>query len=677
MKIRNLSSWSARLSAAVVVFAALFLASSVQAQQLVTTYDRRGLVSLSYNGVSLVNLNAGLGDAFQISGYDLGGTAGFGGSFSSWDAATKTLTWSANWGGSVRCQFSTPAGTNNLAIAITITNTSTQTLNGVLIYPLGLQFPQLPKNFGAPNYPQIHNNVDGPVLITADYGSGTMILADGDAKPLYLGLSPSGAANHYSVAAGTLSSGNFGFLSSAVPMSRPIPPGGSDSYTFSLRFAPSGTDYHVVAGDVLTTFAQTWPQTLQWPDRRPMGELFMTVSTNSWTPDSSPNPRNYSVAQNINVKTAAGLAAFQQAVLAYADNSIKVLNNVGAQGAIVWDLEGQQFPQDGGGGSDHCGGVAGQMSFVGSPDMLPQISPEMDGIADAFFKKFRDAGLRIGMTLRPQKPVLAGSQSYQDWCPSRNSSSATSLLLQKAKYAHDRWGATIFYVDSDGGPSDSLSPDIWAALNQALPDVLFIPENIWFKDWAYTAPLASYWATYKPLHTPPDARTVWPHAATMTYVGDAPNHDLANNPDNPNQWNEFVQAVRAGDILAFRGWFDDEPLNSQVRQIYEQAGVASPQSAPVPVINSFTSNPTSITSGGSAILSWNVSGATSISIDNGVGSGTTATSANVSPSTTTTYTLTASNTGGSVAATTTVTVAGPTATPTTPTPTGPRNPRLR
>ena len=552
-----------------------------------TTYDQHGLAKLSYNGIFLVNLEAGLGDPFQIWDYKLGGRPGFGGSFSGWDAHSKTLTWSGNWGGSVRCHFSTPAGTENLVVAITITNPTAQNLSGVNIYPVGVQFPQLPNGFGAPNYPQFHNNVDAPSMITADYGSGMIVLADDDAKPLYLGFSPSGAANHYSIVVGTNNSGTFGFLTSATPVSRPIPPGKSDSYTFSLRFAPSGTNSRTIAGDVLTTFAHTWRQTFQWSDRRPIGELFMTRPATSWIPQTDSNPRNYTVAPNTNVHSSAGLAAFRQAVLAYASKAIQVLKNVGAQGAIVWDLEGQQSPQDGGTGTDHCGGVPGKISYVGSPDSLSQVSPEMNSIADEFFKKFTDAGLKCGMTLRPQKLVLAGSQSYQDWCPSNNAGSATELLVQKAKYAYERWGCTLFYVDSDGGPNNSLSPEAWAAVNRALPNVLMIPENSWLKDSAYTAPLASYWATYKPLHTPSDARTMWPHAATVTYIGDAPNHDLLNNPKDPNQWYEYVHAVRAGDILAFRAWFDDEPLNRQVKQIYEQAGVvlSSPPRSAGPVIN--------------------------------------------------------------------------------------------
>jgi len=76
----------------------------------------------------------------------------------------------------------------------------------------------------------------------------------------------------------------------------------------------------------------------------------------------------------------------------------------------------------------------------------------------------------------------------------------------------------------------------------------------------------------------------------------------------------------------------------------------------VPIINSFSASPTTITVGEPSTLSWSVTDATSVTIDNGIDtvalSGTTA----VNPTTTTTYTLTATNTAGSVTATTTVAV---------------------
>ncbi|OGE80631.1 MAG: hypothetical protein A2660_00790 [Candidatus Doudnabacteria bacterium RIFCSPHIGHO2_01_FULL_45_18] len=82
-------------------------------------------------------------------------------------------------------------------------------------------------------------------------------------------------------------------------------------------------------------------------------------------------------------------------------------------------------------------------------------------------------------------------------------------------------------------------------------------------------------------------------------------------------------------------------------------------SAPVPpTISSFTASPGTIVSGSSSTLSWSVSNATSLSIDQGIGS-VSGSSVSVSPGATTTYTLTASNPSGSVIANTTVTVLAP------------------
>jgi len=76
-----------------------------------------------------------------------------------------------------------------------------------------------------------------------------------------------------------------------------------------------------------------------------------------------------------------------------------------------------------------------------------------------------------------------------------------------------------------------------------------------------------------------------------------------------------------------------------------------------PVINSFTANPLIITAGESSTLAWNVSDATSVSINQGVGSSLAlSSSASVFPTATTTYTLTATNAAGTVTATVQVTL---------------------
>lgn len=68
--------------------------------------------------------------------------------------------------------------------------------------------------------------------------------------------------------------------------------------------------------------------------------------------------------------------------------------------------------------------------------------------------------------------------------------------------------------------------------------------------------------------------------------------------------------------------------------------------AGIPVIASFTASPTGIAAGESATLSWNVTNATSVSIDNGVGTVAASGTRMVTPAATATYTLTAVGTGG-------------------------------
>jgi hypothetical protein len=78
----------------------------------------------------------------------------------------------------------------------------------------------------------------------------------------------------------------------------------------------------------------------------------------------------------------------------------------------------------------------------------------------------------------------------------------------------------------------------------------------------------------------------------------------------------------------------------------------------LPVITSFTSNPEDIQIGGSSTLSWSVTNAEEVEIDNEIGHVATSGSQQVSPTNIgiTTYTLTATNNDGSVTASVTVEV---------------------
>lgn len=75
-----------------------------------------------------------------------------------------------------------------------------------------------------------------------------------------------------------------------------------------------------------------------------------------------------------------------------------------------------------------------------------------------------------------------------------------------------------------------------------------------------------------------------------------------------------------------------------------------------PTINSFTATPSEIFLGNKSTLSWDVSNATSVSIDQEIGTVSNSSTQEVSPTTTTTYTLTATNDGGSVTKSCEVTV---------------------
>jgi peptidoglycan-associated lipoprotein len=84
-----------------------------------------------------------------------------------------------------------------------------------------------------------------------------------------------------------------------------------------------------------------------------------------------------------------------------------------------------------------------------------------------------------------------------------------------------------------------------------------------------------------------------------------------------------------------------------------------PPPPPAPDIASFSAEPSSIERGQSSTLSWNVTNANQITIDNGVGTVQATGSKSVYPNDTTTYKLTASGAGGTLSKTATVTVSVP------------------
>ena len=92
-----------------------------------------------------------------------------------------------------------------------------------------------------------------------------------------------------------------------------------------------------------------------------------------------------------------------------------------------------------------------------------------------------------------------------------------------------------------------------------------------------------------------------------------------------------------------------------------KSGTAEISVAPAPTIQAFIAAPSTINAGGTTTLSWVVTGALNVSVDNGIGSVAGQSYVVVQPSRSTTYRISASNGSGTVTQTTTVYVVVPTA----------------
>ena len=205
------------------------------------------------------------------------------------------------------------------------------------------------------------------------------------------------------------------------------------------------------------------PVKLHWPDRRPIGALFLASNYHS----SATNPRGWFNDPKLNVTGTNGAEVFHQALREYTDHSIEVLKRIGAQGVIVWDLEGEQYPH--------------KTSFIGDPRLLDQLAPEMAPVVDEFFQRLRNAGFRVGVTIRPQQLVFdergLPRQTFR--------LNVKRLLLDKIDYARSRWQASLFYVDSNDG---IWRPDeLWQLRSVAgeRPDILLMPEHTWLPYWSF------------------------------------------------------------------------------------------------------------------------------------------------------------------------------------------------
>jgi hypothetical protein len=441
---------------------------------------------------------------------------------------------------------------DRLTMKLEVSNTSAEPLNEFSVRLMELNFPGIPHGgtleagmfgfgFKGPEW-RLH---EGPLsipsvadprfvvpIIQMDYGTGALTFCSDDVD----------------CAVDVPQSTNFPARTSYpfIVTCRDIKPGNTKVFNVSLRFGPAGAGVQDLSSDVLERYAEKYPFQVDWKDRRPIGAIFLAGSQIN-VPN---NPRRWIMnSGEIDITNDKGKAAFRAALLKMADNSVQVLKDIGAQGMITWDPEGEEF--------------LGEV-YYGDPRLVPTLAPEMEfkndgakSAIDEYFEKFRAAGLKVGVCIRPQQVTMVdGRPTHQ----AAEDEHAAQILRERIAYAKQRWGCTLFYVDSTATVNGSLNPNVFKAVADAFPDVLLIPENESMRYFAYSAPLNSY-MHHKISSTPVGARLVYPKAFSVL---------MAPDGDRPEDHDALVSAVRRGDILLFNSWYMNEGA-LKIKKIYDEA----------------------------------------------------------------------------------------------------------
>jgi PKD repeat protein len=308
-----------------------------------------------------------------------------------------------------------------------------------------------------------------------------------------------------------------------------------------------------------------------WTDRRPIAQIIH----GSYASRSAINPRGWFSNSTLN---ALDPTAFRTAALARINADIAVLTGMTAQGGVFWDLDGAQYP-------DASSGLTSNVSYLGDPVRLgtttpaptlnpeyPESSgsgwaPEMNTVADELMGLMTAAGLKVGMTIRPSTVVLGGLTGQLIQQAPTDEAAAISVLDAKITYCKNRWGATLFYIDTPyWGSGTVISGTGWTTLYGLHPDVLLMPESP-----GGNTPPTGWFASVCP-YTEADL------GYRQTADANRPGFSLLNMVDddltNATNRAKLVVGVRGGDIPMFRGWFNDQPQNANILGVYQDGTLA-------------------------------------------------------------------------------------------------------
>jgi len=333
------------------------------------------------------------------------------------------------------------------------------------------------------------------------------------------------------------------------PLMKTIAPGDTKRLRVTGRFTNDMTSsFYSLAPEAYKHKAEAFPSVLNWPDRRPIMAMWVAEGTKT----SDTNPRGYLQDRSL---TVSDTQAFRQKVIASATRTRDLMNArpVRPQGIIIWDLEGQEFIH--------------ATTYIGDPRVFESgYAPEMNAAADDMFRIFRDAGYRVGVTIRPhylewgtelptsctydsnrdfrshyvkvnnpfqqrfhacddpsgrQWSVFASGNGGQTVYKPEQILEVTNLLKSKVAYANRRWGVTLFYIDSavwSGGAA--IPASIIRELLRAYPDCLFIPEQESLPTMSTAIPYSDPRVSSDPPRAPLTWRWVYPTGAFAVAMGD-------------------------------------------------------------------------------------------------------------------------------------------------------------
>jgi hypothetical protein len=393
---------------------------------------------------------------------------------------------------------------------------------------------------------------------------------------------------------------------------------------------------------------------VSWTDRRPIGAFFGCPDAAT----SATNPNGwFKDPEGVDTTTPEGRQAFAKRLLEYVDRSIEVLRHAGAQGVIWWELEGHRYPQP------HITWIADPRVLDPSHPHYQTYAPELNTpveyggetmpVVDACFRKWKDAGFKTGITIRPQvmtywpavpldqakarletaqqrsnaaqvklnearqgldailedeRPMEAAKKELQqaqaELSRAREGVEKARLgaqpkeqiydnggkeTLPKAKYARDRWGCTLFYVDSISGVFGYWAMDEAA---RALPDCLFLPEWATARSYRCSAQLSITGITGYRRGVPAEIQAAWPDAFCamfhLDYSGIAAGNNAAARAD-------LVTAVKRGNLAVFDCFYNNSDAIKVIRDVYAETGVKHVPAAKDQIISATPDQPATIT----------------------------------------------------------------------------------